>query len=396
MRRLKASALIVLVVGLFVSALLVWLLPDSGGDRPEPVQEPKLAEALSPGDGTAFARATSPRNFHFPADHGPHPRYRNEWWYLTGNVETDEGRHFGFQLTIFRIGLPLRHIPPSSLPKASSWRVDQIYMAHLALTDVAENRFYAFERFTRGALGLAGAHASPFHVWLEDWQIISLGTETFPIRLRAGSGDVRVELTLDSLKPVVLQGQQGLSRKSEEPGNASYYYSLTRLVTSGTIRIGTESHNVSGHAWLDREWSTSALSAEQTGWDWFALQLSNGYDFMFYRLRRTDGTVDPVSMGSLIDETGGAISLPLSAVTIRERRHWRSKTSGIRYPSAWLIVIPEKDIVLEVEPYQNNQELNVSVTYWEGAVRVRGRAGTANVTGHGYVELTGYGHERAP
>ena len=177
-------------------------------------------------------------------------------------------------------------------------------MGHFALTDVADNRHYHFERFSRGALGLAGAQATPFRVWLEDWALTGAEADLFPLRLRAREGDIALDLTLDAGKPVVLQGDRGLSQKSAEAGNASYYYSHTRMPTQGTVSIGGRNFTVSGASWLDREWSTSALGPDQSGWDWFALQLDDGRELMFYRLRRKDGGMDSFSTGTLVEADG--------------------------------------------------------------------------------------------
>lgn len=212
--------------------------------RPEPPTQVRarmaVAEALG-GDDAGFARALAPVPFVFPADHGPHAEYRTEWWYFTGNLATAEGRRFGYQLTFFRTALA-----PRAAERQSAWGTNQIYMAHFALSDVGGGRFLAFERFARGAQNLAGARAAPVRVWLEDWSAEALAgrPEAYPglppLRLRASVAEVAVDLTVESRKPVVPQGQRGLSQKGPEPGNATYYYSLTRLVTTGTLRLDGE------------------------------------------------------------------------------------------------------------------------------------------------------------
>ena len=214
------------------------------------------------------------------------------------------------------------------------------------------------------------------------------------MRLRAAQGNVALDLTLASAKAPVLQGEQGLSRKSAEPGNASYYYSMTRMPTSGMIRVGTQSFEVRGSSWMDREWSTSALARDQVGWDWLALQLSDDRELMFYRLRRRDGTADPVSTGSLVSADGSVRRLASSDVQIEVLEHWRSPR-GVRYPSRWRLRVPSRQLDqrldLTITPYLSDQELDVGVRYWEGAVRIAGTAGSQPVAGSGYVELTGYG-----
>lgn len=353
--------------------------------------ELSLAEALGGGETTAgegsggFARALGPRVFAFPADHGPHPEYRTEWWYYTGNLDTAAGRHFGFQLTFFRTALRAR---PRAQP--SAWGATQVYMAHFALTDVGGRRFHAVDRVSREALGLAGATASPFRVWVEDWTAEGQGGAGPTMRLRAAQDEVAIDLVVESGKPAVLHGENGFSRKSAEPGNASYYYSLSRMTTRGTIRLGGERHAVTGLSWMDREWSTSALGHDQVGWDWFALQLGDGREVMVYQLRRRDGSVDPASRGTIVRADGGSRGLLPEAIEIEVRGHWASPRDGTRYPARWRLRIPSEGLDLEVTPHLADQELNLGVRYWEGAVRVGGVARGARVDGHGYVELTGY------
>jgi predicted secreted hydrolase len=343
-----------------------------------------VAQGLRGGpDG--FARALHPRRFSFPDDHGPHPEYRTEWWYFTGNLDATGGRHFGYELTLFRFGLSRKPVP-----RASHWATNQVYMAHFAVTDVADGAFHAFERLTRGALGLAGAQAAPLRVWVEDWSVQGSGEQTFPLHLKAAEHGVAIDLALTTAKVPVLQGDAGFSRKSAEPGNASYYYSMTRIPTHGSLQVGGATFQVSGLSWMDREWGTSALAADQVGWDWFALQLSDGRELMFYRLRRRDGSADPFSAGTLVAEDGSTAKLASAHVRIEVLDRWRSP-SGTRYPSHWRLSVPEKALDLDIVPYLADQELDLSVRYWEGAVKVRGIAAGKPVQGEGYVELTGYG-----
>jgi predicted secreted hydrolase len=330
------------------------------------------------------ARATQTRTFHFPADHGPHPDFRNEWWYLTGNLQDTRGRRYGFQLTIFRIALS-----PQPVKRASAWGTRQVYMAHFALTDVAEGRFHAFERFSRGAAGLAGARLDPFRVWLGDWQILGEGNG-FPWTVKARQGGVGISLRLTPHTPPVLQGEHGLSRKSDAPGNASYYYSIPRLKAEGRVERGGELVAVQGTAWLDREWSTSALGPNQAGWDWFALQLDDGTDLMYYRLRRRDGSEDPHSAGVVVGDRGDVLQrLGPEEVHLEVLDRWQSPSGG-SYPSRWRLSIPGQGLVLTVRPVLAEQELRLAVRYWEGAVDVSGSRGRHSLTGRGYMELTGY------
>lgn len=357
------------------------------GQHPPSQPAPAIAvdAALGSVDSAGFARAYTPRPFEFPADHGPHPAFRNEWWYVTGNLADATGRQFGYQLTLFRIALS-----PELPATDSAWRSNQVYMGHFALTDVVGARHYGFERFSRGALGLAGAQATPFRVWLENWELASTEPAFFPLRLRAQQGDLALDVTLNTLKPLVAQGDQGLSQKSAEPGNASYYYSFTRLPTQGTVRVAGQTFTVNGASWLDREWSTSALGPDQSGWDWFALQLDDGREVMLYRLRRQDGGVDPFSSGTLVEANGQVQRLRWNEMVLQPLGEWRSPSSGDRYPARWQLRIPAAQLDLTVTPKVADQEMRLSVRYWEGAVLVNGRAGQHEISGQGYLEMTRY------
>jgi predicted secreted hydrolase len=324
--------------------------------------------------------------FQFPRDHASHPEFKLEWWYYTGNLQTRDGRHVGFQLTFFRsaLGSP-------SAARDSDWAATQVYLAHFAVTDTTRGRFVAVARTSRAALGLAGAQAEPFRVWLEDWSVEGEGQTALPMRLRASEGGTAIDLVLDGAKPVVPQGERGLSRQGPEPGNASYYYSLTRMPARGTVRLDGATLDVEGYAWMDREWSTSALSKDLAGWDWFALQLDDGRDVMFYQLRRTDGSGTAFSAGTLVDQDGTARPLTREDVRIDVLATWRSPRSGVSYPARWRLTLPSRELVLELSPRVADQELIVGTRYWEGAVTVQGTSGDRRIAGQGYVELVGYG-----
>lgn len=353
---------------------------DSTGDQTSPS---RLADLLGAEADEGFAKANEPRQFVFPADHGPHPDFRNEWWYFTGNLDSDEGLRFGYELTIFRFALSPR-LPESD----SAWRTNQVYIAHLAVTDVSGGRFYVAQRYSRGALGLAGAQGEPFRVWLEEWEIASVpGSNDW--RLVAADEEFAVDVVLTPVRNPVLNGEAGLSRKSSMPGNASYYYSIPRLATGGTVRTGENDHKVSGLSWLDREWSTSALDPDQVGWDWFALQLSDGSDLMFYGLRQRDGGRDSFSAGTFIKPDGRISHLADDDVELEVLDSWVSPEGGT-YPSLWKISIPRLGLELMVTPVMADQELFTTVRYWEGAVDVSGQRDSRAITGRGYVELTGY------
>jgi predicted secreted hydrolase len=354
--------------------------------RAPAAQAPTLAVAEALGGSTdGFTRALAPRPFVFPDDHGPHAGFRTEWWYYTGNLESADGRHFGFQLTFFRTALA-----PAMERRASAWASRDVYMAHFAVTDTAGRRFSAASRLSRAALALAGAEADPFKVWVEDWSAEGVTGDAARVRLRAAEGDVAIDLTLASAKPVVLQGERGLDRKGEEPGNASYYYSLTRMPATGRVTVRGTAVEVSGLGWMDREWSTSSLGPDLVGWDWMAIQLDDGRDLMLYRLRRADGTAARFSGGSLVDADGTTRRLRSGEFTVDVRDTWPSPRDGTRYPSRWRLTVPAEELDLDVVPRLADQELNLAVRYWEGAVRLEGLARGRPVRGVGYVELVGY------
>ncbi len=374
-------AMLVVMLALVVGAL--WLGP--GGEAPVRATV-SVAEAMA-SDTVGYARAVAVRPFHFPEDHGPHPDFKNEWWYFTGNLATETDRRFGYELTIFRFALAP---PQAAAPRASAWGTRQLYMAHFALTDVAGGRFLPFERFSRGAAGLAGARAEPFRVRLEDWTLEAAPDGLPAMRLHASDDGAAIDLTVRPLKPIVLQGDRGLDRKSDRPGNASYYYSMTRLETEGTVVVDGEAFAVRGLSWMDREWSTSALGEEQVGWDWFALQLDDGRDLMYYRLRTRDGQAGPHSDGVLVGAEGAVRKLPREAVALDVRGHWRSPRGDAVYPARWRLRVPSERLDLDLTPLLDDQEIDGAVRYWEGAVRVAGTADGRPVSGYGYVELTGY------
>lgn len=377
---------IVIVTAIVLTAIAFLVLP-----RTDPGPDASLRVTRLLGDAPAgeFARALEPGAIRFPADHGPHPDYRTEWWYFTGNLRDEAGRHFGFQLTFFRFALAAE-----AQERDSAWAADQVYMAHFAVTDTAAGRHIAAEQLDRAALGLAGARAEPFHVWLGDWSAASVGESFFPLRLTAHAGSIATDLSLISSKPVVLNGDEGLSRKGPAPGDASYYYSFTRLAASGRLTVGDDTFDVEGSAWLDREWSSGALGEHLSGWDWFALQLDDGIDILYYRLRRRNGSSDPFSAGSLVAEDGSRLALDADDVIIESSGSWTSPDSGVTYPMGWRLELPREGILVDVQPYLKAQEMNLSVRYWEGAARVTGHtAGGESVAGEGYVELAGYGQD---
>lgn len=371
----------------------------SAPQQQNPAAPLTVAGALTGGGNAGYRKADRVRKLVFPEDHGSHPGYKTEWWYFTGNVKTANGRKFGYQFTIFRNAL---HPGDTAVQEAagasgkvaktgSRWNTSQIYMAHAALSDISNGRFYYDQQFSRGVLGMAGAQARPFRVWLDQWSVAGRGNpcqDCFAVELTVAARDFRLQMQLNNTRDVVLHGQQGLSAKSLDPGNASYYYSYVRLQTNGRIILGNNTYPVSGDSWFDHEWSSSALALDQQGWDWFALQLSNRSEIMLYRLRNDDDPGRDFYYGSLIQAGGSPRTLGGKDIKIDTLSYWHSPVTGVRYPSAWAIELP--GLRLSVTPKMPNQELNTSIRYWEGAVRVSGTAGQADVTGEGYVELTGY------
>jgi predicted secreted hydrolase len=334
-----------------------------------------------------FARTLAPRPFVFPADHASHPEFRTEWWYFTGNVFDARERHYGFELTLFRVALA-----PPGAARESALAASTVWMGHLAVTDTAAERFQAAERLSRGAAGLAGASSgdgdAPVVVSVEDWSVTIDGDA---VALHASDGGFGIDLDLTGLRRIVAQGDGGLDAKGPEPGNASYYFSAPRLAVTGRLHsAGADAVAVTGTAWMDREWSTSALSPDLTGWDWFALQLDDGRDLMFYRLRRADGSTSAFSGGSLTDAAGKTTRLSADDVVLTATREWTSPTTGVRYPVAWRFALQGQGLELALEPRLDAQELDLSVRYWEGAVAVSGEKMGQRISGAGYVELAGY------
>lgn len=377
-------------------ALAAVLFAACGDDVARPLlPAASLATVLSgTGDATGFARALQPPQIRFPADHGPHPAFRTEWWYVTGNLDSDTGRRFGVQLVFFRQALAAN--PPE---REASLAARDVVLAHAAITDVDGGRHYAEERLGRLAGGMAtlhGGEASAFRVECAEWSArAEAGGDGFlPLHLRAGGRGFAFDLVVRPGTPPVLQGDRGLSRKGGEPGNASIYYSMTRQPLDGTMTVAGSTHEVAGLAWIDREWSTSALAPDQVGWDWFSLQLDNGDDLMWYRLRRRDGSIERTSCGSLVSEAGTMWLLQPGMVEATPIDEWRAPDGGAVYPARWRLVGRSPRFDLEVEPLVADQELRLFVRYWEGAVSVKGTRDGKPVAGRGYLEMTGYANAR--
>jgi len=338
------------------------------------------AQVLASDDVAGFLRVTEPRRFTFPADHGRHPGYRNEWWYLTGNLETEQGEHFGYQVTFFASAL--RPDESNDCESDDTWCTNHLWMGHAAVTDSTAQMHYAAEIFSRQEPGLAGVQSSPWRVWIQDWQMFSAGND-FPWEVEVFAEDFALALQLEPLKEPVLQGDAGLSQKSPDAGNASYYYSITRLQTTGQVFINDQSHTVTGSSWLDREWSTSALAAVQSGWDWFSLQLDDGSEFMYYQLRDLDGNAHPNSSGNYTSLVGTQTPVSPGQVSLEELDDWTAP-DGTRYTTRWRMTHDQHDWIIDA--VIEDQLMAVTFQYWEGAVVVSD-ADSGEALGRGYLEM---------
>jgi predicted secreted hydrolase len=331
----------------------------------------------------SFETVVPGKTFTFPRDHGSHPEFETEWWYYTGHLSTVSGTTFGFQLTFFRVGVdPFRE-------SESNWHVPSLHLAHFAISDDANKRFFHTERLRRGNFNTAGASRDSLKVWNGDWNTRMDGNTLY---ISAKTEEVELELNLNPQKPVIFQGEDGYSKKGKEKGEASYYYSYTRLEGEGHLKIGTDSHPISkASAWLDREFTSSKLAQATEGWDWFAIQLDSREDIMVYQLRDKEGNPNEFSSGSFITPSGEKTHLADKDFTIEVLSYWKSPQTNIRYPSEWKISLPSKNREYRIKPTFNSQELitekSTGVTYWEGRSQVF--EGTTLV-GNAYVELVGY------
>jgi predicted secreted hydrolase len=338
--------------------------------------------------GFTYQLALPGRKLSFPSDHTSHPEYKTEWWYYTGHLETESGKRYGYQATFFRFGLRDRQ---KEKKREHPSLFSDLYLAHFALSDIAEKKFVFRERINRGYGDKAGASTDRYRVWNEDWKVEG-DEKTHWIQVNdRGTG---LRLMLNSLKPPVLHGQNGLSQKGEGEGRASYYYSLTRMQTAGEITIGDKSEKVRGLSWMDHEFGSNQLREDQVGWDWFSIQLDDRTELMLYLIRRRDGSPDPHSSGTVVSANGTTQHVPLEDFRIEVLERWKSPSSGATYPMKWKVTIPANEVALEVVPAFPHQELitnrSTRVTYWEGAARVRGTVRKKPVSGSGYVEMTGY------
>jgi len=324
--------------------------------------------------------------YEFPRDHFNHPDYQTEWWYYTGNLKSPDGHRFGFELTFFRQGIS------RDPAKAATWDIKDLYLAHLALSDLDGGKFYHSERTNRSGPGIAAVNESLGRIWNGNWQIQWHGDDQ---ELRAIDEHFQLHLTLHAEKPLVIHGENGVSQKAEGPGRASHYISFTRLATSGVIDLGNNKVEVSGTSWMDHEFFTHQLESEQTGWDWLSLQLADNTELMLFRIRRRDGSVDPYSAGTYADEKGKTTHLRSADFILEPTGEiWASSITGARYPIHWRVAIPKLNIDLEAKTPLESQELTgktgFAPNYWEGAIVLTGRRNQQSLSGVGYLEMTGY------
>lgn len=331
----------------------------------------------------SYREALPGYRYQFPRDHFEHEDFRTEWWYYTGNVTDAGGKRFGFELVFFRQGERARAQIAANSKVAgeskSAWAVDDLYLAHAALTDVSGKQFSYEERLNRRGPGLAGASFEKQRIWNGNWSSQWSGHNQ---TLDALTEHFRFHLNVEPEKPFVIQGENGVSQKAEGKGRASHYVSFPRLRVSGTIYTGDVAHQVQGTAWMDHEWFTEQLGSDQVGWDWFSVQLDNRTELMLFELRRKDGSIDPWSSGTFIDPQGKAHHLRREDFTLQPLSKWQ------KYPVEWRIEVPSLKIALTCRAVLQKQELRAKTggpSYWEGAVDYSGTQ-----KGVGYLEMTGY------
>jgi predicted secreted hydrolase len=324
--------------------------------------------------------------YEFPRDNFSHPAFQTEWWYYTGNLKSSKGRRFGFELTFFRQAVS------RATSKKSTWDVDDLYLAHLALSDLDGAHFYHSERTNRSGPGIAGISETTSRIWNGNWQIQWKDSDQL---LQAVNDSFELRFTLHSEKPPIIHGENGVSQKAQGPGHASHYISLTRVTTTGAISLNGEKFQVTGTSWMDHEFFTHQLESSQTGWDWLSLQLDDHTELMLYRIRRKDGSVDPFSAGTFVDARGHSTHLSAREFTLQPSGEtWTSTSSRATYPIHWEIAVPKLGITLDAKTPLASQELtgatNLVPTYWEGAISLNGMHNAQPLQGVGYLEMTGY------
>jgi predicted secreted hydrolase len=328
--------------------------------------------------------------FAFPQDYFNHEDYQTEWWYYTGNVKAADGHRFGFELTFFRQGV-------SRADSSQPWFVHDLWMAHIALSDVTGQHFYSEQRLNRSGPGVAGVDARTGLVWNGNWQAHIAEHEEV---LRGVADKFGIALNLKPVKPPVIQGLNGASQKAEGAGHASHYFSVTRLLTAGSIDLDGKTYQVEGTSWIDHEFFTGSMAGNETGWDWLSIQLGDGAELMLYRLRHKDGSIDPYSSGSYVDASGKSqflsakdfVMAPGADAADSPADFWTSPATKATYPVRWHVSIPRLKMEMEVTTPLKSQELTgkFGTTYWEGAIDVHGARDQSPLRGVGYLEMVGY------
>lgn len=341
--------------------------------------------ALQPAAGQ-YRTALPGYRFEFPRDYFNHPDFQTEWWYYTGNVKSGDGHRFGFELTFFRQAVSR---DPS---QSAAWDVRDLYLAHFALSDLDGQRFYHQERLNRAGPGIAGVSAEAGRIWNGNWEARWDGQDQ---NLQAVTDQFQIRLLLHPEKPPVIHGDNGVSQKAEGAERASYYVSLTRLATNGEIELNGKPLEVSGFAWMDHEFFTQELLPNQVGWDWLSLQFQDKTELMLFHIRRSDGSIDPFSAGTYIDERGKSTHLGASDFSLQPLGEtWKSPNTQAIYPIHWRIMVPKFGLELEAKTPLTAEEFpgttRLVPTYWEGAVATDGRRGNSALDGTGYLEMTGY------
>ena len=333
-----------------------------------------------------FRSALPGYRYEFPRDYFNHPGYQTEWWYYTGNLQSSDGHKFGFELTFFRHGVDRN---PAT---KSAWNLKDVYLAHFALSDLTARKFFYTERTNRTGPGIAGVSASLQKVWNGNWSVVwNAGTQQLSAHAAAHS----LTLSLNSQKPPVVHGENGVSQKSAAAGRSSHYFSETRLAASGTLVFDARQYSVSGLAWMDHEFFTQQLESDQVGWDWFSIQLADHSELMLFQIRRKDGTIDPFSAGTFVDSQGKTTHLRATDFQLSPGSdRWVSRETHAQYPVRWQIRVPQLRLSLEATTPLPSQELVATSTvvpsYWEGAILLQGKKNSSAIAGSGYLEMTGY------
>jgi predicted secreted hydrolase len=335
-----------------------------------------------------FKSALPGYHYQFPRDFFNHADFQTEWWYYTGNLEAANGHKFGFELTFFRSGIT------RDASKTSTWDVRDLYFAHFAVSDLDRKAFFYTERSNRAGPGIAGADQSQQKVWNGNWSVVWTGGEQ---QLAALADGFSVDLSLQSQKPPIIQGENGVSQKSSGTGRASHYFSQTRLRASGSLEVASKKYEVTGLAWMDHEFFTQQLESNQTGWDWLSLQLDDNTELMLFHIRRTDGTIDPFSAGTFVDAQGRSHYLRATDFQLTPAGEtWSSPATHATYPIAWDVRVPSLGIALKASTELPSQELTSHAklfpSYWEGAIELNGTRNATSIRGRGYLEMTGYDH----